>query len=100
MSAVEPDEVHDIDPDAPLDLTGDEQVDSWRGVNVEDVDDGEGGLAGLLRESSRAQLSVPLLIKYGIDEGVPPLVPGGDGSIKPLMTAVIGVLIATVVGAF
>jgi ATP-binding cassette, subfamily B, bacterial len=126
MSAVEPDEVHDIDPDAPLDLTGDERVDSWRGVNVEDVDDGEGGLAGLLRARSRAllgsllrphrrqvgaaaafialsiccQLSVPLLIKYGIDEGVPPLVAGGDGTIRPLMTAVLGVLLATVLGAF
>jgi ATP-binding cassette, subfamily B, bacterial len=126
MSAIEPDEVHDIDPDAPLDLTGDERVDSWRGVNVEDVDDGEGGLAGLLRERSRAllgsllrphrnaviaaaafialsiccQLSVPLLIKFGIDEGVPPLVPGGDGSIRPLVIAVLGVLVATVLGAF
>jgi ABC-type multidrug transport system fused ATPase/permease subunit len=126
VSAIEPDEVHDIDPDAPLDLTGDERVDSWRGVNVEDVDDGEGGLAGLLRERSRAllgsllrphrkavaasaafialsiccQLAVPLLIKYGIDEGVPPLVPGGDGSMRPLMTAVLGVLLSTVLGAF
>jgi ABC-type multidrug transport system fused ATPase/permease subunit len=126
VSSVEPDEVHDIDPDAPLDLTGDEQVDSWRGVNVEDVDEGEGGLAGLLRDRSRAllgsllrphrnaciaaaafialsivcQLSVPLLIKYGIDEGVPPLIPGGDGSIRPLVTAVLGVLLATVLGAF
>ncbi|MEN3273882.1 MAG: ATP-binding cassette, subfamily bacterial [Actinomycetota bacterium] len=126
MSAIEPDEVHDIDPDAPLDLTGDEVVDSWRGVNVEDIDDGEGGLAGLMRERSRAllgsllrphrkavaaaaafialsiccQLSVPLLIKYGIDEGVPPLIPGGDGSIRPLVAAVLGVLLATVLGAF
>jgi ABC-type multidrug transport system fused ATPase/permease subunit len=126
VSAIEPDEVHDIDPDAPLDLTGDEVVDSWRGVNVEDIDDGEGGLAGLMRERSRAllgsllrphrkavaaaaafialsiccQLSVPLLIKYGIDEGVPPLIPGGDGSIRPLVAAVLGVLLATVLGAF
>ena len=125
MSSIEPDEVHDIDPEAPLDLTGDERVDSWRGVNVEDIDDGEGGLAGLLRERSRAllgsllrphrkavaaaaafialsilcQLSVPLLIKYGIDEGVPPLVPGGSGAIRPLVTAVLGVLLATVLGA-
>ena len=49
MTSVEPDEVHDIDPDAPLDLTGDELVDEWRGVNVEDVDEVTGGLAGLLR---------------------------------------------------
>src|SRR5213595_725491 len=120
MSAVEPDEIHDIDPDAPLDLTGDANVDSWRGVNVEDVDQGEGGLAGILRLRSRrllgsllrphkravigaasfialsilCQLSVPLLIKYGIDEGVPPLLPGGDGAIRPLVIAVTGVLIA------
>ena len=125
MSAVEPDEVHEIDPDAPLDVTGDDRVDSWRGVNVEDVDDAEGGLAGLLRARSRAlladllrphkravtaaaalialsicaQLAVPMLIKYGIDDGIPPLLPTGDGSTGPLMTAVIGVLIATVVGA-
>jgi ATP-binding cassette subfamily B protein len=125
MSAVEPDEIHDIDPDAPLDLTGDERVDSWRGVNVEEVDDGEGGLAGLMRARSRAllgellrphkkavaaaaafialaigsQLSVPMLIKYGIDEGIPPLLPSGDGSIRPLVVAVVGVLTATVLGA-
>jgi ABC-type multidrug transport system fused ATPase/permease subunit len=126
MSTVEPDEVHDIDPDAPLDLTGDERVDSWRGVNVEEVDDGEGGLSGLLRARSRAlladllrphhkavaaaavfialaicsQLSVPMFIKYGIDEGIPPLLPTGDGSIRPLVIAVLGVLVATVIGAF
>jgi ATP-binding cassette subfamily B protein len=126
MTALEPDEVHDIDPDAKLDLTGDERVDSWRGVNVEEVDDGEGGLAGLLRARSRAlladllrphrkavagaavfialaictQLAVPLLIMYGIDEGIPPLLASGDGSIQPLVTAVLGVLVATLVGAF
>ena len=125
MSAVEPDEVHDIDPDAPLDVTGDERVDSWRGVNVEDIDDGEGGLAGLLRTRSRAllgsllrphkrkvaaaaafialsilcQLSVPILIKQGIDDGVPPLLPGGSGSVRPLVLVVLGVLTATVLGA-
>ena len=125
MSAIEPDEVHDIDPDAPLDLTGDDKVDSWRGVNVEEVDDAAGGLAGLMRERSRAllgdllrphkraviaaaaliglsigsQLAVPLLIKGGIDDGIPPLLPSGDGSIRPLVIAVLGVLIATVVGA-
>ena len=49
MTSVEPDEVHDIDPDAPLDLTGDELVDAWRGVNAEDVEETTGGLAGLLR---------------------------------------------------
>ena len=57
MTTVEPDEVHDdIDPDAALDLTGDELVDEWRGVNVEDVEEVTGGLAGLLRSRSRALL--------------------------------------------
>src|SRR5688500_13178621 len=109
MSAVEPDEVHEIDPDAPLDVTGDDRVDSWRGVNVEEVEDSAGGLAGLMRARSRAlladllrphktavlaaaaliglsicaQLSVPVLIKYGIDDGIPPLLPSGDGSTGP-----------------
>ena len=46
-----------IDPDAALDLTGDELVDEWRGVNLEDVDEVTGGLAGLLRSRSRALLS-------------------------------------------
>ena len=126
MTSVEPDEVHDIDPDAPLDLTGDERVDEWRGINIEEVDDGVGGLAGLLRARSRAllsdlvrphpkplagaaafialsilcQLSVPMLIQRGIDDGIPPLLPGGDGSIRPLVQVVLGVLVATVVGAF
>ena len=125
MSAVEPDEVHDVDPDAPLDLTGDERVDEWRGVNVEEVEEQAGGLAGIMRARSRrllgdlmrphrrplaaaatavgmsilAQLSVPLLIRYGIDEGIPPLLDSGDGSVRPLALAVIGVGIATVVGA-
>ena len=56
MTSVEPDEVHDIDPNAALDLTGDELVDEWRGVNVEDVEEVTGGLAGLLRSRSRALL--------------------------------------------
>ena len=58
MTSVEPDEIHDdIDPDATLDLTGDELVDEWRGVNVEDVEEVTGGLAGLLRSRSRALLA-------------------------------------------
>ena len=110
MSAIEPDEIHDIDPDAPLDLTGDENVDSWRGVNVEDVEQGQGGMSGILRARSRAllgsllrphrravifaaafialsilcQLSVPMLIKYGIDEGIPPLMPPPQLTRDPL----------------
>jgi ATP-binding cassette subfamily B protein len=125
VSAVEPDEVHDVDPDAPLDLTGDDRVDEWRGVNVEEIEEEAGGLAGIMRARSRrllgdlmrphrrplvaaatavgmsivAQLSVPLLIRYGIDEGIPPLLEGGSGTVRPLALAVIGVGIATVVGA-
>ena len=52
------DHVHDIDPDALLDLTGDELVDAWRGVKAEDADDTAGGLASLLRSRSRALLNV------------------------------------------
>ena len=125
MSAVEPDKVHEVDPGAPLDLTGDEQVDAWRGFKLQDVEEVTGGLAGLLRSRSRAlladlvrphrtavfasavliaistisQLTVPWLIQRGIDEGLPPLLDGGDGSVRPLMAAVAGIGLATVVGA-
>ena len=34
MTSVEPDEVHEVDPDATLDVTGDELVDEWRGVTL------------------------------------------------------------------
>ena len=109
MTTVEPDEVHEIDPEAALDLTGDELVDEWRGVNVEDVEEVTGGLAGLLRSRSRALLSdlirphhrplvassiligiavaarlaMPWLVQRGIDEGIPPLLPGGSGTLTP-----------------
>ncbi|MEJ7582996.1 MAG: ABC transporter ATP-binding protein [Acidimicrobiales bacterium] len=125
MTALEPDEVHDVNPDAALDLTGDERVDAWRGVNVEDIEEGTGGLAGLLRSRSRAlladlvrphhralvasfaliglstacQLAVPWLIQQGIDKGIPPLLDGGNGSIRPLVTVVLAVLVVTIVGA-
>ena len=42
---------------AQLDVTGDESIDSWRGVAPEDVDDVEGSLATLLRSRSRALLA-------------------------------------------
>ena len=109
MTTVEPDEVHEIDPEATLDLTGDELVDEWRGVNVEDVEEVSGGLAGLLRSRSRALLSdlirphhrplvassiligiavaarlaMPWLVQRGIDEGIPPLLPDGSGALTP-----------------
>jgi hypothetical protein len=40
--------------DVAVDLTGDAAVDSWRGVNAEDVDDVRGNLAGLLRSPQPA----------------------------------------------
>ena len=125
MSLVEPDAVHDIDPDAALDLTGDDLVDEWRGVNVEDVEEVTGGLAGLLRSRSRALLSelirphhralvlssvmiaisvgarlaMPWLVQRGIDDGIPPLLDGGSGDVRPLMTVVSAVLVTAAVSA-
>jgi ABC-type multidrug transport system fused ATPase/permease subunit len=125
MSAVEPDEVHELDPDAVLDVTGDAIVDAWRGVKAEEEEEVAGGLAGLLRSRSRAllgsllrphrravviasiliaistaaQLAVPWLIQIGIDDGIPPLLKGGSGSVRPLVGVVIGVAVVTVVAA-
>ncbi|MEY2406752.1 MAG: ATP-binding cassette, subfamily bacterial, partial [Acidimicrobiaceae bacterium] len=125
MTSIEPDEIHELDPEAPLDLTGDELVDEWRGVNVEDAEEEGHGLAGLLRSRSRALLGVllrphtrplalssvliavsigcrlaaPWLIQQGIDNGIPPLLRGGNGSIRPLVTVVLAVLATTVVSA-
>src|SRR5919109_1094025 len=118
----EVDHVHEVDPEAVLDITGDELVDAWRGVKAEEEAQTTGGLASLLRSRSRAllnalvrphrralvaaclliglstacQLSVPWLIQQGIDNGIPPLLDGGDGSTRPLFTVVAGVLAATV----
>ena len=125
MTSIEPDEIHDVDPNATLDLTGDEQVDQWRGINVEDVDDGAGGLAGLLRSRSRAlladlmrphrrpllvsslliaisvgaRLAVPWLVQRGIDDGIPPLLEGGSGTLRPLVTVVLAVLVTAAISA-
>jgi ABC-type multidrug transport system fused ATPase/permease subunit len=125
VSTVEPDEVHEIDAAAPLDLTGDALVDEWRGINLEDDEEVAGGLASLLRSRSRelladlvrphrrdialasvlialstaCQLAVPWLVEQGIDKGIPPLLDGGTGTIRPLLTAVLGILACTVVAA-
>jgi len=122
---IEPDEIPDVDRDAPLDLTGDERVDAWRGVASEEVDEPSAGLAGLLRSRSRrllgslvsphrrslllaavlitcntlAQLAGPLLVQVGIDHGIPPLLKGGSGSLKPLMGVVIALVVITLLGA-
>ena len=110
---------------AGLDVTGDESIDSWRGVAPEDLDDVRGNLATFLRSRSRrllgsliaphrttmiwatvlicvnlvAQLSGPWFVGKAIDEGIPPLLEGGDGSLRPLLLIVGGFLAATVVGA-
>jgi len=122
---IEPDEIPDVDLGAPLDITGDEAVDKWRGVAAEDVDEPSAGLAGLLRSRSRkllgslvhphtrslllaavligfntaAQLSVPLLVAYGIDHGIPPLEQGGSGSLVPLLPVVLAIVVITLLGA-
>lgn len=116
---------HERDEHDNLDVTGDEAIDSWRGVAPEDVDDVEGSLATLLRSRSRsllasllrphkrtmlwataligvnmvAHLSAPWFVGKAIDEGIPPLLDGGSGSIRPLLLIVGGFLVATVVGA-
>src|SRR5205807_8860447 len=121
----EVDHVHEIDPHAALDVTGDALVDAWRGVKAEEEEQVAGGLASLLRSRSRAlladlarphrralvlasalialstacQLAVPWLIQQGIDNGIPPLLKGGSGSTRPLLTVVAGVLFCTVVTA-
>jgi ABC-type multidrug transport system fused ATPase/permease subunit len=122
---IEPDEIPDVDLGAPLDITGDEAVDRWRGVAAEDVDEPSPGLAGLLRSRSRrllgslvrphvrallvaalliafntaAQLSGPILVSVGIDHGIPPLMKGGSGSLVPLVSVVVAIVVITVLGA-
>jgi hypothetical protein len=53
----EVDHVHQVDPEAVLDITGDELVDAWRGVKAEEEAQTTGGLASLLRSRSRALLN-------------------------------------------
>ncbi len=122
---IEPEEIPGVDRNAPLDVTGDIAVDAWRGVATEEVDEPTPGLAGLLRSRSRrllgslvrphrrslllaallitfntaAQLAGPLLVQIGIDHGIPPLLHGGSGTVRPLFE-VVGALVAiTLLGA-
>jgi ABC-type multidrug transport system fused ATPase/permease subunit len=125
MIDFEPEEIPDIDTEGPLDLTGDAHVDAWRGVAAEDVDEPSPGLAGMLRSRSRvllgsllrpyrrpvlvagvlivlntiAQLTGPWLVERGIDNGIPPLLDGGNGSVVPLATIVIAYVAITFIGA-
>jgi ABC-type multidrug transport system fused ATPase/permease subunit len=125
LDPAEPDVVHEVDPDATLDVTGDEFVDSWRGVKAEDVEEATAGLAGLLRSRSRAllglllrphkrplagasalialntaaQLASPWLIQQGIDKGIPPLLRETNRSPRTLVIVVLGYLAITVIGA-
>ncbi|MGH8978896.1 MAG: ABC transporter ATP-binding protein [Acidimicrobiia bacterium] len=122
---LEPEEIPDVAIDGPLDVTGDAHVDAWRGVAAEDVEEPVGGLAALLRSRSRAllasllqpyrrsllfafvlilintvaQLTGPWLVQEGIDNGIPPLLDGGSGDVKPLATVIIAYVVITFVGA-
>jgi ATP-binding cassette, subfamily B, bacterial len=122
---VEPDEIPDVDIAGPLDLTGDARVDAWRGVAAEDIDELGEGLAGVLRSRSRvllgslmqphkrplalagalivantaAQLTGPWLVQEGIDRGIPPLLDGGSGSVRPLALVVLAYIGVTIFGA-
>ena len=121
----EPDEIPDIDTDGPLDLTGDAHVDAWRGVAAEEVEEPSPGLAGLLRTRSRVLmaslirphrrrlalasaliavntacvLAAPLLVMEGIDSGIPPLLDGGSGSVRPLAIIVAIFFAVATIGA-
>ncbi len=122
---LEPDGIPDVDRDAPVDVTGDAAVDTWRGVAAEDADEHTAGVAVLLRSRSRrllgslvrphrrslllaasllvfntgAQLTAPLLVQVGIDHGIPPLLPGGSGSLRPLLGVTVALVVITLLGA-
>src|SRR5262245_64553465 len=46
-----------------------------------------------------AQLTGPWLVERGIDNGIPPLLDGGNGSVVPLATIVIAYVAITFIGA-
>ena len=111
---IEPDEIPDVDLDAPLDLTGDDAVDALarrRGRRrrraeprprrpVAEPQPQAARLAAAAapcgrccspRCSSRStpprSSPVPLLVAIGIDHGIPPLLEGGSGSARPPSSA-------------
>jgi ABC-type multidrug transport system fused ATPase/permease subunit len=112
----------DIDPTR---TDGGYEQDAWRGVAVEDVDDVTGTLAGFLRKRSRTLLGVilrphvkslvwagfligirtlcvlagPLLVEVGIDDGIPPLMPGGSGDKTTIVLVVVAYVGITIVNA-
>src|SRR4029079_15933109 len=55
--------------------------------------------AWLIAFTTAAQLSIPILVQVGIDHGIPPLLKGGSGTIRPLMTVVIAIVVITLLGA-
>jgi ATP-binding cassette, subfamily B, bacterial len=119
------DEIVGLDDIDPTRTDGGHEQDAWRGVAVEDVDDVTGTLAGFLRKRSRKLLGLivrphtkslvgaafligirtlcvlagPLLVEVGIDQGIPPLMPGGSGDKTVIITVVVAFIVVTVVNA-
>ena len=55
--------------------------------------------AVLIACNTAAQLAGPLLVQVGIDHGIPPLLHGGSGTIRPLVTVVVALVVITLLGA-
>ena len=43
----------------------------------------------LIAVAVAAHLAMPWLVQRGIDDGIPPLLDGGSGDLRPLMTVVL-----------
>jgi ABC-type multidrug transport system fused ATPase/permease subunit len=122
---LEEEEIEGLDDIDPTRTDGGHTQDAWRGVAVEDVDDVTGSLAGFLRKRSRKLLGLvlrphlrsliwagfligirtlcvlagPLLVEVGIDQGIPPLMPGGSGDKTVIILVVVGYVGITIVNA-
>jgi ABC-type multidrug transport system fused ATPase/permease subunit len=94
-------------------------VKNWRGVAAEDIEDTAGAVGIKLRGRSRrllgsllrphrrallailvvvlienaARLSIPWLVKEGIDRGIPPMLDGGSSDTLVLIVAIVGVAV-------